>query len=113
MDGAVIALLAIALAASALAHRVPSAKDLHLASYQLSFGGNAGLCGGDAGEGEGSGQSGCKFCQLTGASILPEPGFALRAAETFVLAKVILPAIRRAESLAPTALPPSRAPPLA
>lgn len=92
------ALVALALAASVLAHRVPTKTDLQIAAIQAAMGVAVNLCG-DTGEDDNPGKS-CEFCHIATATLLPDPMPELVAADSLILAEIILPSIRRAEALA-------------
>lgn len=98
LQGALIALVALALSASVFAHRVPNRADLQLAALQAAMGTVVDLCG-ETGTDDGKGTS-CEFCHIASGTLLPEPMPDFIAANTLILAEIVLPSIRRAESLA-------------
>jgi hypothetical protein len=110
-QGITIALVALALAASVLAHHTPSRGELQLAAWQASIGISADFCG-DVGGDDGKGSS-CEFCHIASSTLLPEIGFDLRAADAILLAEIVLPELRRAEVLALDHIRLTRGPPAA
>jgi hypothetical protein len=73
-------LLAVALLASAFAHR-PAAmfSTLELAAYALPDGSLPQLCIPDDGDESGAASGGCEFCRLAHGTVLPTPPVAIEA----------------------------------
>lgn len=105
-----IATLTIAFVAARFGHRFLTEKELELQAYVQLFGDQAELCEDSSGDMKHS--SDCDSCRLISAFTLPAPEVDFRSADLIFVARVILPAMRKADALAAFSQHPTRAPPL-
>lgn len=108
-----VALIAVSLVATALAHRAPSTDEIALEAYILIGGDLGGLCVPLGSDGEGPHNHDCPVCQLGHALVLPEAGFTLVAANHAFVAKIVAPRLERARRVFVDPANRMRAPPLA
>ncbi|MFV0333928.1 MAG: hypothetical protein ACK5JR_07655 [Tropicimonas sp.] len=107
-----IALLALALVATAFAHRLPNATGLGIEAYVLAGGDISAICGGGGNDGE-AGSRMCPACHVIGSAMLPDtPESLVEANHTFV-ATVVAPRESRAIRAVRDPARGMRAPPLA
>lgn len=107
-----IALLSIALVATAFAHKIPTASDLALDAYVLAGGSMADLCGDGDGDGAMAHRD-CQACSIIGTAMLPDAPQAVTRVNYAYVATIVAPRAARAIR---TVLDPARAmraPPLA
>ncbi len=105
---AFIGLLILALAAGMGARPVPSGMDLRLQSWVMAGGSLDDLCG-DHGAGHKDGH--CPLCNLAAPTGLPPVTPSLHDADQRILARIVLPQMRRAMGHARDPANPKRGPP--
>ncbi len=105
---AFIGLLIVALATGMVARPAPSEMDLRLEAWTMAGGSPGDLCA-DHGTDHKGGH--CLLCNLTGPTGLPSVTAHLRDAERRILARIVLPQIRRAAGHARDPALPKRGPP--
>lgn len=105
---AFVGLLILALATGMAARPVPSEMELRLEAWSLAGGSPDDLCGG---HGADHGGGHCPLCNLAAPTGLPPVTAHLLDAEQRILARIVLPQIRRAEGRARDPAIPKRGPP--
>lgn len=105
---AFIGLLILALAAGMAARPVPSEMELRLEAWAMAGGSPDDLCG-DHGADHRGGH--CPLCNLAAPTGLPPLTAHLRDVEQRILARIVLPQIRRAAGHARDPAVPKRGPP--
>ena len=105
---AFIGLLILALATGMAARPVPSEMDLRLDAWVMAGGSLDDLCG-DHGTGHKDGH--CPLCNLAAPTGLPPVTLSLRDADQRILARIVLPQMRRALGHARDPAIPKRGPP--
>ncbi len=109
---ALVALLTVALVATAFAHRLPSPQDQALQAYVASGGLMADLCT-EPGEEGSHPSSDCPACQIASNLLPPMTAPALRKADLVFVATVVAPRESRALRHLPDPAHSSQSPPLA
>ncbi|WP_207099881.1 hypothetical protein [Paracoccus shandongensis] len=105
---AFIGLLILALVAGMAARAVPSEMELRLQAWVMAGGSLDDLCG-DHGAGHKDGH--CPLCTLAAPTGLPPVTPSLRDADRRILARIVLPQMRRAMGHARDPAVPKRGPP--
>lgn len=105
---AFIGLLILAFAAGMTARPVPSEMDLRLEAWTMAGGSLDDLCGDHGADHRGNH---CPLCNLAAPIGLPPVAASLLDAERRILARVVLPQIRRAAGHARDPAVPKRGPP--
>lgn len=106
---ALVALVALALAATGMGHHLPKAQDMAREAYVLAGGSAADLCGtGSAAE-----RSDCPACQITGGTDLPPQALAPHPADLRLILALAAPSASRVLIPAPGQGPGPRGPPAA
>ncbi|MTE00163.1 hypothetical protein GIY56_07680 [Paracoccus sp. YIM 132242] len=105
---AFIGLLILALATGMAARPVPSEMDLRLESWVMAGGSLDDLCGDHGGDGH---KAHCPLCSLGETTGLPTVAPSLRDADQRILARIVLPQLRRAAGHARDPAIPKRGPP--
>lgn len=106
---AIIGLLAVVLATGPAVRPVPTDMDLRLEGWLLSGGSTQGLCG-DRDTG-GGGDGHCPMCTLTALAGPPPVPVSLVDIDQRILARIVLPQMRRAVAHARDPALPNRGPP--
>ena len=109
---ALIALLTVALVATAFAHRLPSPSDIAIEAYALAGGDISHICGDGGADGKAM-HPDCPVCHIVGSVMLPDTSQSVVRVNYVFVATVIVPRESRAIR---TVLDPARgmrAPPLA
>ena len=107
-----IALLAIALVATAFMHRFPTAADLAVEAYVLAGGDMSDICGETGTDGTVTHRD-CPACQIVGAALLPDAPHNIIRVNFAYVATVIAPRESRAIRMVRDPALGLRAPPLA
>lgn len=106
---ALVGLLVFALATGFAARPVPSEMDLRLDGWVMAGLSADELCGDGGTDGHSKGH--CPLCTLAGATGLPPVDAPLMNAEQRILARIVLPQMRRAAGHARDPAVPKRGPP--
>ena len=107
-----IALLTVALVASAFAHRIPSVSDTAVQAYVLAGGNLLDICGDLGSDGKATHRD-CPACHIIGAAMLPDAPQSLIRVDYIYVATVIAPRESRAVRSVLDPAHGMRAPPLA
>lgn len=111
-EAALIALFTVALAAAALAHRLPDRSQAGLAALQATLGVSVDLCGATGGSGgNGGAPAPCQFCQIATNAFASATAGDPQPVDSVLLAEIVPPDVRRAQAQARDPIRLARAPP--
>lgn len=107
-----IALLTVALVATAFAHRIPNSSDIAIDAYVLAGGDISDICGDPGSDGKATHRD-CPACHIIGPAMLPDAPQSIIRVDYIYVATVIAPRESRAVRSVLDPARGMRAPPLA